>query len=811
MNLFLIELKFAILALRYRIGFAMTIILTLGVTLGALITMFALNHTLLVKPLPYPKYDRLVTTNFSVAISDKTKTTTDSLRANLPGLEFLYKNQTQFTKLAIFGYKRQYLTDHSEQPYLKGQFSSPEYFELLNVPLYKGRFFSDKEGLGTKIPNVVLSYDTWKTYFNAEEDIIGRNIQLDSVRYTVIGITAKDFKEPDFRKVETNYWVPWEYHNYTDKQKSNWGDFKNTIGGLGLLSSKQNKTVTETTLSSLINNEFQQFNNIGLPITVGINLVPLKTLLVGDSKESAIILLISVIGLLLIACVNITNMFFSRATEKQHNLAIQAAMGAKRKQIYLSIFVECLILTSLASAFSLIVAKWGIELLQIMGSDHFNRLDELDLTPPVLIFTFAISICLSAIFAYLSNGLINYQALKKHLQNSGKGSGLQISKKSRSILVISQVALASLLLSGSTVILEKSLSIINYPLGFNSENIISIELYDKSKIAKDKKNRQHLISTIENRLTKMPQITHFSPSTSPPSVSQKQWHVRDSLDNTLGVFQVNQVSSNYFEAIQVPLVSGRTFTKEEVRDGDNVALVSRSAAKLITPDGNAIGKRIYYGPPKQSVSSKIIGIVDDIYSPGADNSKAGFALYTPYDAKELHFLARVDEGQTLTKRQLISALQEIDPQIRILDYSTVREIYKRRIKQSELIAGISTALAFLALTLTSIGVYGVLSYSAQMRKYEMGVRMAIGAKMKQVRRLVIVDSMTPIGLGLLISTIASFFLYWWAYQNFEVLAETKGATLLICPPIILLITLVACYFPVEKIIKNDPIKALRNE
>jgi predicted permease len=825
MNSFIQELKLAQVSLSKRLAFVATVVLTLGLTLGALVTVFNLNYLMLMKPLPYPQQQRLMTIDHDIKNANDVAAPENNriLPATIVGYQQHLKNDhSSFEKMSILKISREFLVSHNEQPSLTVLYSTPEYFTMLQTKMVLGRYFSLQEGLNRNTAVAVITYEAWQQWFKGEINVVGKKIQLGDKSFSIIGVSDENFVQPEVFAEKHQVWLPWDFNINSNQELNNWGNSKNDIAVLAKLKGQVSMMKAQSSLSSILNDElhraFVPTNNANQqPGNFKATLIPLKTRLLGDGRERALLLMAAVIALLLIACSNVINLFYSRAAEKQRNFAIQAALGARKSHLFKAMFAETFLLTFLSGIIGLIIAAWGFELLKQLGEGQLSRLDELGLDFTTVLFSIFITIILAVIFAFFSSRLINYNALKEELQSSGKGSGLQISKFSRDILIVSQITLATLLLVGSFTVLQKAYSVIIHPLGYNTSKVISFRLDARSGLISQEavQQRNIKISAIKKRLLQLPQVEDITPSFGTPIGMSMSMVFDDSQNKNLGLIPINFVSDNYFSLLQIPIIQGRMFTAAEVRDNSPVLVVSRSAAAMLAKNssvlvshGNVIGMKLLNGG---TTIKEVIGVVEDIFDPTKSKDDQGLDAFIPYSPWNIHFLLKLKDNAQLNRALLIRQLHEIDANLRVSSFSSLDQRHQDALHHNKLNASVAAGLTLLALLLAGIGMYGVLSYSSQMRRYELGVRMALGARTPEIIKLVIKDNMLPISIGIGLSLTLTFVIYFFAKESINSFNELPILPLLITLPTLVITALFASYLPVRKMLLQDPVKALRSE
>jgi len=809
MKNFQYEIKLACLSLIRVPGFATTVITTLAVTLGALICIFNLNTVLLTKTLPYPDAEKLTVITHSYKQDGQEF---HHWGQAMPGLMLSYKQQTVMSEMAVLIYADKILVNHPLQPLIRTNYVTHEYFSIFQPAMHLGRAMTVTEGLNTQQAVAVISYNTWRNWFNSDKDIIGLKTQIGDVSYKVIGVTAKDFFEPQLVGTESiEIWLPWDFES---RKITEWDNRVGSLLGIGRLKDNISPVEAASSLSQQINDHFITETSTQSGDTITAKLTSLKDKITGDSREIALLLFSGVVSLLLIAITNVTNLFLSRAAEKQRTMAIQAALGAKPNHLFSSMFAESLVLCVIAGLVGLFVASWGFVLLREMAAEQLPRLSELGLDYVTLLFTVVIVIALAAVLAKLSSRVVDYDDLKNQLQTSGKGSGLQVSSRVRNVLITTQVTLATLLMIGTAIVIKQAVATITHPLGFNEEQLYHLQI-DEPKGYTTPAGRLRLSMQIKDKLKQHPQVKDVTRSLLAP-ILRGSWTrgISDVDQQRTGSHHWNSVDANYFGLIELPIIKGRTFSAQ-ASDGDQVTemLVSESLAQHLSPDENIIGKFYFANGDKPQ---KVVGIVQDYYNPHQESVKGQVAdfnrrYYVPFISIFISFDIKVIDNNELNKKQLLSLLKEIDPKLRIKEFESQSQTHQNLIYRYKLTAGLTIFIAVLALALAGAGIFGIINYSTQMRRYQLGIHLALGAKTYRVLNMVLKENLKPISLGVGLSLLIAAIIYLIVRtQSIDPIGFDFTA-LLIAVPVMLFVSYIACYLPVNKIIKADPVKALRNE
>ncbi|WP_340680478.1 ABC transporter permease [Paraglaciecola sp.] len=815
----ILEFKLALASLQKAWGFVLAVILTLGITLGALVSILSLNHLLYVKPLPYDDYERLqlvkgVFINNGVTVMNNVN--------SYASAGALYGMKEYFEQAAMLTFETLEL-DTPQRPLVTSTFTTPEYFSLLNTPMAVGRYFSESEKVNSYNPVAVISYQTWQNIYQGREDILQQSAQLNERSFNIIGVTAKTFNEPHFFSAEftgTEIWLPWDYHQGSEEARKKWTLLTPRTNVIGKISKNLSQEQAQQAVGKELNRIFTTAvapPGRKIPYSMSAEMASFESVIIGESRTTALLLLLGSVTLLLIACSNVINLMLSRIAQKHRQLTIKATLGASPWHLFKSILAENIILMGTVFVFAIGCALVGFDLLRSLAAQQLPRLGELSFSFPVIIVTLIITTVLALLFSALSSRVIKYRKLQTSLQSSGKGTGLQVSPRVRSFLTASQVTLAVLLVVANLSVLKESSRVIYQSLGFETKDLNYLSVNYRGKNLSDTERAQmsqEVISMLENQA----QISAVSATTSEPTTPSNggtatQNFGDDASTNVMMFF----TSEQYFDVIQQPLVEGRAFTAAEVREQAQVAVITETlAAKLYLTD-SAIGKNIVHNNNKTPY--KIVGIVKDLSLPplanalgGADMSKNHLYMpgYTIARTSELRFLVKTMHGQTLSKLNFQEILNNIDPKLKVWVLESMEVRHSEMVSREVATAQITVALTIISLLLAGVGIYGVLNYGTQLRQYELGVRMSIGANPNHIIFRVLKDNLRPVLYGFVASAILGTLFYSVLRQHFEGYLHIEGVELVAAAGLILLTAAVASYLPLRPIVNFWPAKSLKN-
>jgi len=805
MRLLISEIKTTAASLSRVPGFVLTTVFTLSLTLGILLAAFSLNHLLIFKALPYQDADRLILMKQEIQQGEAVYRKSQFFVAQ----NLMYQQQKTLEKMSLIYRDRAVLASHGDKPLTEVSFVTPEYFDILATPMILGRAFNQQEKVDSNKASAVISEQLWRTLFSHDKNVLKQSITLGNQQYRIVGVISQSFIEPNLFEEEesSQVWLPWDFHG---QEQQEWNNAYSSTAALGKMLPDLTITQVSADFNQIVAPMFEQNGRVGKEKHQALvaYFQNLQTAIIGDNKYIGLLVLLGAGVLLLIACANIVNLFFSRAAQRQRALVIQATLGAKLKHLFFSIWLESLLLCTASMIIGLIIAGWCIELLRITAGTVLPRLSELSLDLTAIAFACLLTLTLSLAFALITLKLINYKQLISQLQSSGKGSGAQVNGKVRNLLVTSQICLATLLLLITSLIMNNALQVLSQPLGFDQNNLYSLRL-DIGDAYPEQEDRMQLSREFVQALQNIAGVKEISRARSAPIRNGfSSTRLFDANENTMGQFPFSTVDSNYFNTIGIKVIAGRTFTEQEVRDDEDPIILSQSAAKKLGNDQEVIGRIVYSGG---GTAYRVVGVAEDIYNPFSSDADQATMMYFTFSGNRMHFNIRMQAGKTLNKQTLLNLINNKFSDLKVWNFTSVSDIYESLVYHNKLTLWLSISLAVFAMLLAAVGIYGVISYNSQMRRYELGIRMALGAKSKQILIEFIKESFTPIASGFALSVLLSAMLYAWAQQHINQWLTIDWLMTLSCILSLIVIALAACYFPAKKIIVSDPIKALRNE
>ncbi len=795
-------------------GYVITIVLSLGITLGALVAMFNLNYQLLAAPLPYPNADRLV-----VAKSerfDKQILVKDRHAPYPAWIESYRQEDAQFEQKALLAYTVSIERRMPDSPVLNTISTTPEFFNMVQAPMKLGRRFGASEALDTMNPVAVISHGAWVKYFQQDPNVLSKTLNIMEIDFKIIGVLDENFVEPELyqRGWETDVWLPMDYDDMPVQFRKNWNGSIGSAFWVGLLQKGVDKTAVEHSVSNRTAARFKdETANLSelSDATLRIKLETFSTVILGSASQQSLLMLVGVLVLLLIATTNVLNLILARTANQQRSMAIQVALGAQQKHIFSAVLAEISTLMLGASVLAVLVALALLELLKIAAEGQLPRLQELHINPVTLMFTFLMAAVLATIFAVIVSRQINYRQLNNLLQTSGKGVGLQISSRIRMLLILSQVALTAVLLAASLHILLQSSRQLTQPVGYHTSDQYQV-LFSIATLWGNttEEERRAYVSRVIDDLRANPKVLAVGATSLSPisyrNPSSDLLRVDGLDDKKLSAVQT-YCDGSYLHVAAIPLVAGRYFTDAEVREHAQVMVVNETLARAIQVDAQVLGKKVYRQNDEGSKAIEIVGVLKDLQLPGMLEPPRFFQAHITQNPE---LVVRVKAGQQLTPTEINALAAKTHPQLKIFYMKTTEQAIAQLTMPQKTAAGLTAALSLIALGLAAIGIYGVLSYSVQLRKFELGIRMAIGARPNTVFLQILKDNLTPVIIGLLVSLVVLIGLWIWLQQTSYSLQTTSIGWLL--PPVLIIaLTAATSLLSVWQIIRKPASYVLRGD
>jgi putative ABC transport system permease protein len=825
------DLRYGVRTLLKKPGFTLIAVITLSLGIGANTAIFSVVDAVLLRPMPYPEAERLVflwSTLRSQGISASGSAMPDYR-------EWRDQNRT-LEGLAGFHYGDFNLSSAGGEPdRVQGAYITSNLFNVLKVSPALGRLFTPEEDQFGRHRVVLLSHGLWQRSFGGDHAIVGREIKLGGESFTVAGVMPRGL--PFFDNIsEVELWTPLAFAP-GDSMDTRGNHFVTLVGRL-----KPGVTVAQaqedaSAIARRLEEQFPQNKGLGASVT------PAHEQLTGDSRKALYVLLGAVAFVLLVACVNVANLMLARAAAREREMAIRASLGASRARVVRQMVVECLPLGLTGGALGVLLALWGIDLIEALLPASLPRYNEIGVNGRVLAFTFALSLGAVLLFGLLPALQAVKADVRATLSEGGRGGSRQ--GHVRRLLVVAEVALALVLLIGAGLMARSFVKLRHVDVGFTERNVLTMRVslpdakYPIPINADDPQNPAGLAfyEQLLARIEAMPGVKAATASVTLPLGAGGSWGKYFSADGQPSRPSLDQVpivrfaltSHDYFRTLGIPVRRGRSFTAQDRENSQPVAIVNETLARRFFPNENPVGKSIWMGPPDhllppdaQTPENRvprrvIVGVVADVKSGGL-NQPAAPLVYAPLHqyrregwANSLMLAVRTEAAPETFAAAIRAQVQALDQEQPVTSVRTVGELLERTLSEAKFNLLLLGLFAVVALLLAAIGVYGVMSYAVTQRTREIGVRMALGARPRSVLRLVIGQGMTLVSVGVVIGVAAS-----WALTRLmaTMLFETRAtdpATFASIALLLAVVALLACWIPARRAAKVDPMIALRTE
>ena len=750
----------ASLLLRRQQLYALTIILTLGLTLGALVATFNLNYQLFMAPLPYPDAERLHLVRGSQWQQDK-QVAAEWLPAQ-GQLDIYRQNWSEVETKALHNIGIDVVQNLPGNPSFNLGYITPEFLPMFDAPLALGRHFSPTEGLDNQVPVTVLSYQVWQQHFAGDPAVLGKTLQFRGVSFTVVGVLAERFVEPVLAAPgwSTDLWLSYDFH---DVGTLNWSFNSNQIHLLIKLKPKASPQQLAHSFEQWAAPEFavaNQTNTFLKNSSVRWRLEPVRSRILGDAAGLSLSLLAGSLLLCAIAIANIANLVLGRAMAQQRSLTIRIALGARASHLFRQYLLEFSVLAIPALLLCLSVAEACYQSLQAGYAGPLPRLQELGSGSFSVLFAIALLIMLCLTLALWLTRQLNYRQLQQSLQQSGKGSAIQVSGRTRQLLLMSQTLFCLVTLIYCSQIFVQALAKLRQPTGLDLQTyqvaLTQGSLLDSLPPAESQQLFVEAAEAVKQQsnarlagLGGYPPISFWQAGFPMSAVS---WQA-----DATTLVAANRYSGDteYLSALGLSLLSGELFSPQQVVNQENVVLISASLARQLASDLGADNSMSLLDKPLYlrgaTTSRRIIGIVSDLTLPGQTDSAA---VYTPQLPSAFpHLLVRLPDGQSLSRDLVNQALAQVHPQLKVFRFHSSAEIFASHTQDAKVATVVTAGLSLLALALAGLGIFAVIRTQIQLRQYELAVRQSLGARPQHLLQLTLMDSLKPLLWAVLVLTV----------------------------------------------------------
>jgi predicted permease len=814
----LLNLRYAGRTLRGNPAFTAIAVLTLALGIGANTAIFSVVYAALLRPLPYREANQL----FSLGESRDRLADIRQAQVSYPDyLDWLARSKS-FESLAAYSNDGFSLRASDEPKNVFAEQVTASFFSTLGVKPFLGRDFVDSDVQRDGPHVAILTYRFWQSDFGSEPSVVGRVVQIDNQPATIIGVLPKDFEFAPANSVPM--WVP--IHQAGDLISRRSLHWLNVVARLRTGASEKQARAEMDAVNAQLAQEYPKENGA---ISIVIN--SLRETIVGQIQPLLLILLGAVGFVLLIACANVANLQMTRSIGRRKEFAVRAALGASRQNILSLLLTESLLLSSIGAVLGLAAAQWGVSLLlaampesQLLAMPYLRTVA---INPAVLAFLCGVMVLTALLFGLAPGLAAAHDSVNEALKDESRGGTSTIQARLRSVMVVSEIAIAVVLLVGAGLMLKSVRALLRHDPGFEVRNVLTFSInLPNTAYPNDKDNPGFSSAALRfdkeftDRLRAAPGIADVGQASGIP-VSGGSGTVRFVVEGQTtatgheGESQTLTVTPGYFSTLRIPLLSGRPFDANDNKDAPPVLIVNKAFANTYLSGADPVGKRIRFTYSDKNPYMQIVGMA-------ADTAAVDLALPLPpeiYSANDqgpnnyLGYVVRTSGDPAAFVGAARAALHETDPQLPLIQPQSLEELANQspsvffRRYPSYLIG----SFAALAVALAMIGLYGLISYTVQQRTREIGIRVALGAGSRDIFKMVLGDGIREALMGIVAGVFAGLLLTRLIASILYGVKPADWITFASVSMLLLGVALLACCIPARRAMRVDPIVALRYE
>jgi putative ABC transport system permease protein len=792
--------RYAFRVLSRTPSFAVAVVSVLALGIGATTTIFSIVNAVLLRPLPYEEPERLV------RIFTRTPGAGGRLFELSPGKFYDWQRDARsFERMAMYqccGFRELALTGTGTARSVRATSVSAGFFEVVRARPALGRVFRDEEDTPGVKHAIILSDRFWRTEFGGDPTVIGRTVKLNDEAYSIVGVMPASASVASWTGMASDVWVPLAL---TDEQRASRGNHNR----YGVARLNKNVELAQAqaemdAISARLGREFPTSDD-----RWGAVVIPMQEEIVGNSRTMLLMLLGAVGLVLLIACANVGNLLFTRALSRRKEIAIRSALGAGRGRVFQQLLTEAVLLAGAGGAFGLLLAYGTLTSASTMLASQVPRAEEISIDGLVLLFAVGVSMLTGMLAGTLPAVRAGRSDLNDALKEGGRGDGA-IGVGTRRLLIVCEVAMSLVLLMGAGVMIRSLLALRHGDTGFDPNNVLTMRVRLVDARYPSPVQRSLFFDAALQRIRTLPGVEAAGTINDLPFAdgSSQTLHLEGYPPQREPVaVQVRQITPGYLRAMGIPVLRGR-----DVVDSDaEVLLVSQDVAKLYWGEDDPIERRAAL-PFSKAVLRPVVGIVGDVKQRSLTEGPTPTAYYyTREPSGRATFVVRTSVPSATLAQPVVAAIRAIDPEQPVVDIRTMVQVLDDKLSPQRFSALLLGVFAGVALLLAAVGIYSVLSYIVRGRSREIGIRKALGARTSDVLRLVIVEGMSPVLVGVAAGTIAALAsarvirtLVFGVSASDPLTLAAVGATLA-------LVALAASLVPAHRALRLDPVRVLRAE
>ncbi len=805
------DIRYGLRILRKNPGFTAIAVLTLALGIGANTAIFSVVYAVLLKPLPYPQPAQLYTL-FQIQPEEGVPFTGMSY----PNLTALRQQNSAFTEIAGTQQHQLTLIGRGEPTVVNASIATPELFSVFQVKPLAGRIFYSEDGKHGATPVTILSESLWRTLFNADPQIVGSTITLDKRSFTVVGIMPAAFRFPNINHPD-QLWVPLVqdpvFGQWMDRRS---GHYLRITARLKPGINPAQAQIELDAIGARLAAEFPAENRGWM-----MRMMPLHSMMIENVKPALLVLFGAVALVLLIACTNLANLLLTRATSRAREIAVRTALGAGRKRIVRQLLSEAAVLGLLGGVAGIALAYWGVQALSTFLPPDFPHLNAIRVDNFVLAFALVLAILASCAFGLAPALFAANSNLQSNLREGGARAGeLATRRRARSYLAAAEIALAMVLLVAAGLFLRSFSKLISVNPGFNSEHTLQANIDLPISQYATSKQWANFSSTLLANLQAQPGLQN-SAVVLPRPITDGQVNIEFGIEGnpplapgTSRTADFVSISPEYFRVMAIPLLAGRPFDQRDLDTAPRVAIINQQLARTYFPNQNPIGKFLTFGlPPEGEIQRQIVGVVGDVRDVSLGQAP-GPMMYAPY-TQATFWGANLVVKTTLNPESVANAVREqvhkLDKDLPITGIAEIPEEIQASAAQPKFRTVLLSLFAAMALILSAIGIFGVISYSVSCRTNEIGIRVALGATRANILQMILKETLKLAAAGLLVGIPAALAASHLLRRLLFNVSATDPLTLTAVVVILFAVAATAGYIPARRAMKVDPMVALRYE
>ncbi len=808
MNRIVADLRYAVRNLARTPGFAAVAVLTLAIGIGANTAMFTVANTVLWRPLPYPHPEQLV----QIWETNPLKHWSQNV-ASPANFADWQKQSTVFSGMAAYigankqgiGDRDVFLTGSGEPQRLKACSVTGNLFAVLGVKPMLGRTFVNEETFEGKGRVAVLSYGLWRSTFAGDPNIVGRTVSLTARDYVVVGVMPPDFFFPS-RQIQLWTAAGFDPKMFVELRRPH---FLNVIARLRPGVPVAQARAEMTTIASRLEKQYPDTNT-----KMGVGLGSFREWMVEDTRPELILLVTAVGFVLLIVCVNLANLQLGRAANRMREISIRKALGASRGQLVQQLLSESFVISLAGGALGLLLAYAAVQGLIWVAPATVPLVDQVRINARAISFNLAICICTALLFGFAPAFRASRSA---ELNDRGQSAGVE-RRRTRGLLVASEVAMAVMLVIGAGLLVKSLLKLEQVNPGFNPDSVLTFKIQLPG--ARYPKDEQALkaFQDIQRKLESNPQVIAAG-ATSTAALQGFTWTGDATVEGRSGddyerELRHKAVTPGYFRAMETPVVAGRDLNEFDTASVQPVTLVNESLRKKYFHGENPIGKRIRFGrPTDKDPWVTIVGVVADQKQDGLDKAvlPEAYAPLAQETDNPLSFVMRTKGDPEALLAFAREQVHAVDKDLALTDVGTLQDEVHGSMKEERFRTSLLSGFAAVALLLAAIGIYGVLAYLVAQRSREIGIRMALGAQRGRVLEMVLRQGMQPVLFGACAGVAGALVVTRFIKRLLFGVETLDPGTYVLTVCALVAVAMCACYLPARRATRVDPMVALREQ